>query len=1022
MKHTYKLMLFSPQHSDLDTLSRTMTEGRQLLANDIMETLREYANTGRPTHYLLIGPRGCGKTHLLAYIWKNLEKPEYNGGALNIYRLSEEERGITSLFDILLAALRSTNDFSEEELLQQTPIGNPSEALRIIEEIFLKHAGDRPSIIIVENLEIIFRGLKKSGQSSLRGFLQTHTNISLLASSIELFGRSQSKDHPFYGFFRIEYLHRLNEENARIFLTMLARLSGDTSLLRALQKDEVMKRVRAIYDLTGGNHRLLAMLSCFLTNEGLGELVQPFINLVDRELTPYYQQRLDRLSPQKNKILRVVAEQGGKAISVKDIAEKSYLESQTVSGQLHDMLHARFVRRIQIGRESFYELNEPLLRIVLDIKGSRSGPLPLIVNLLRYWYESEELRQLEAMAPGGAREYYRAALDGVEKAGIGPGPVEALKPLDALTPEDRAEAESAWQLLLQGLSVLREGKPDKALALFDQTIADSEGRAGLNDSAAPAFQVPVAVALVGKGVALGELNRPEKAVAVYDEVVARFGGSQHTELQEQIAWALIHKGAILGELNRPEKAVAVYDEVVARFGGSQHPELQEQVASALVNKGIALGKLERPEDEIAVYNEVVERFSGSEETELQKQVAWALFDKGVVLGQLERPEDEIAVYDEVVERFGSSEETELLEQVARALVNKGVTLGQLNRLEDAIIVYSEVVERLGEREELELLEPVAKALVNKGVTLGQLNRLEDAIAIFDEVVEWFGEREELELLERVAKALVNKGYAFSLMNRPEDEIAVYDEVMERFSGREKLEIIENVAIALVNKGVTLGQLNRPEDEIAVYDEVVERFSGNEESKLLEKVAGALVNKGITLGEMNRNEDALTAYESALSSRPGDPLAVYGRINILREMNKEDEAFSYLNEILEPSSLPETTGITLSTLLIKDFAQDNVRLRRVAETYKNYDNMDSLIGGLVGWIRKSLPMSESDARDLEKAEETLMEVFAEISEAKPALDMLTAARKDALGDPKALLDLPLELRRLIQRDKGEEPDN
>jgi len=68
------------------------------------------------------------------------------------------------------------------------------------------------------------------------------------------------------------------------------------------------------------------------------------------------------------------------------------------------------------------------------------------------------------------------------------------------------------------------------------------------------------------------------------------------------------------------------------------------------------------------------------------------------------------------------------------------------------------------------------------------------------------------------------------------------------------------------------------------------------------------------------------------------------------------------------------------------------------------------------------MSESNARDLEKAEETLMEVFAEISEAKPALDMLTAARKDALGDPKALLDLPLELRRLIQHEKGEEPDN
>ncbi|GAG25567.1 unnamed protein product, partial [marine sediment metagenome] len=169
-----------------------------------------------------------------------------------------------------------------------------------------------------------------------------------------------------------------------------------------------MKRIRAIYALTGGNHRLLAMLSCFLNYEGLDELVQPFIQLVDHELTPYYQQRLDRLSAQQNKILGVIAQQEG-AVNVSVIADRTFLDSRTVSRQLYDMRYAAFVRRNERGRESYYELNEPLLRIVLDIKQSRSGPLPLIVNLLRNWYESGELRQLEAIAPEYAKEYYRAA-------------------------------------------------------------------------------------------------------------------------------------------------------------------------------------------------------------------------------------------------------------------------------------------------------------------------------------------------------------------------------------------------------------------------------------------------------------------------------------------------------------------------------------------------------------------------------------------------------------------------------------
>jgi TolA-binding protein len=44
--------------------------------------------------------------------------------------------------------------------------------------------------------------------------------------------------------------------------------------------------------------------------------------------------------------------------------------------------------------------------------------------------------------------------------------------------------------------------------------------------------------------------------------------------------ALVNKGGRLGELDRAEEAVAVYDEVVARYGDATEPALREQVAIA----------------------------------------------------------------------------------------------------------------------------------------------------------------------------------------------------------------------------------------------------------------------------------------------------------------------------------------------------------------------------------------------------------------------------------------------------------
>ena len=71
----------------------------------------------------------------------------------------------------------------------------------------------------------------------------------------------------------------------------------------------------------------------------------------------------------------------------------------------------------------------------------------------------------------------------------------------------------------------------------------------------------------------------------------------------------------------PVPPSAVYDEVVARFGGDPTPEMREQVAKALVNKALTLGQLERLEQELAAYDDVVARFG--EDPRIREELSWA---------------------------------------------------------------------------------------------------------------------------------------------------------------------------------------------------------------------------------------------------------------------------------------------------------------------------------------------------------------------------------------------------------------
>ena len=80
-----------------------------------------------------------------------------------------------------------------------------------------------------------------------------------------------------------------------------------------------------------------------------------------------------------------------------------------------------------------------------------------------------------------------------------------------------------------------------------------------------------------------------------------------------------------------------------------------------------------------------------------------------------------------------------------------------------------------------------------------------------------------------------------------------------------------------------------------------------------------------------------------------------------------------------------------------------------------EDEESLIGGIMAWIVSLSPMSKSQAEGLKTCESVLRQALADVPKYQPVLEMLQAIRRDAMGDKQALLNLPLELRRLIRPD-------
>ncbi len=601
---------------------------REPLLQELLAGIRASLAPDFKRHALIVGPRGMGKTHLISLVYYRIREG-YKGGEslgehLRVAWMREEERGVATYFHLLVRILRVLSDSYADEALQKSVAGLSKFSLRdappIAEKLLQDWLGDKTLLVLVENFEDILSRIGPHGQDALRAFLQNSSRCVICATAPSITPALAAHTAPFYNFFRVHGLEEFSVETARSLMKLIAHERDDTDFLTFLDTQTATDRLRAIEDIAGGHPRIWILFAGFLTKDILDSLVPAFMKLIG-ELTPYYQSKMAELPAQEAMIVEYLCEKTG-AQTVKDISEFCFLAPNAASAQLGDLAKKGFVRSEKLGRESHYELREPLLRLWHQVKSQQDKPLRIIIDFIKNWFTKKEAQNRYNELPDHApiaRVHFELAIQEIDT-----DLAEAEVHYDKLNEYWDTDPESGLEEIefiikkigpninfidyyIKGFFLNKLHRNINAIECFDRSIE-------LNPEDSNSWN--------GKGNSLYELEKYQDTIACYEKAI---------ELDPKDPNPWNGKGNSLYRLEKYQDAIACYEKSI---------ELDPKDPNPWNGKGHSLNSLERYQDALECFDKAIE---------LDPEYSYPWNGKGNSLTGLEKYQDALECFDKAIE-------------------------------------------------------------------------------------------------------------------------------------------------------------------------------------------------------------------------------------------------------------------------------------------------------------------------------------------------------------------------------------
>ncbi len=396
-------VLYNPRQLSRETLKAIFTARRGLL-----DRLVEDLHAKRPTHQLIVGPRGMGKTTLLRRVGIAIEDDPKLAKRLLPLTFPEEQYNVGSLGEFYLNCLDALADYFDKHndpvsaqkldtLVQELRRRPEAELVEDTEAALVRQAKTlkRQFVLLVDNLSIILDRLSDKEKWRLREWLsRSEQRPVLVAATVKFISDTADYGQALYEFLHVQELAGCSTEEAAAVLRQLAEVFQAPQVKRWLETDPA--RLAVLNRLAGGAPRTLVMLFQLLVQGMDGPVFQELESLLDLA-TPLYKARFEELPDQAQRVVDALALHWDPATR-QVLEQDSRIEGNAISSQLSRLAKMGLVEEVSIPGQAkvAYQIAERFFNIWYLMRASRRSrhQLRWLVEFLKAFYSADERGKL----------------------------------------------------------------------------------------------------------------------------------------------------------------------------------------------------------------------------------------------------------------------------------------------------------------------------------------------------------------------------------------------------------------------------------------------------------------------------------------------------------------------------------------------------------------------------------------------------------------------------------------------------
>ncbi len=698
-----------------------------------LDVLRGNIEVPSSQHALVVGPRGRGKTMLLARVAAEIRTDAALSQHLMAVQFMEENQEIFSLAEFWL-----------ETLFQLAGAVAPGDAA-LATELRERHAAlagrwrdhaladlaraavldgadrlDRRLVLMIENFQSLCRQADPDFGWQLREVLQSVPEVILLGSATSRFQALEDVEEPFFEMFRIVDLKPLETDECRRLWEM-AR--GE----RVFASD-----VRPLQILTGGSPRFLVFLAGFARHKSLGSLMEEVVTIVDQH-TEYFRGYLDNLPRGERRVFIALIDLWAPA-TAGEIAVRARMDIRVVSTML-----ARLINRGAVltdpnspRRGRLYSAAEPLYSIYYKLRRERDGAA-VVESLVHFMVALYEVGLFWRLRNSLAAELS-------DSVSLHTGFERALerRPADLDLP-----CRMKWDAVEDIVGTARNDRLADAEIRLDKEIGEAIDRGAWKEIHS-AIDGYVAAVRPFKSVdndhdavyfahmrTLAHMNLHDfaKVIEIAQETMDRFRNTRNVFVWFRSASVLLHKAAAHLNLGDYPAAVAAASELIEWVADGEGPDVERLGSQAQ----LYWARAEAAQGYIGAafrrFESLLERFGSSAHADTRKVVVRALLLYAETMRSARCDTLRIsALYEEAVHRIDALGVEEVRELARDAFLNAALARADVGDFNGEILAYRKLIavfESSGDSA-LDVEVTVAQALMS--MRQAEMGKTEQALA------------------------------------------------------------------------------------------------------------------------------------------------------------------------------------------------------------------------------------------------------------------------------------------------------